>query len=91
MIYNTYRKEYQFYRIYSDTEKGAYTMLKNIIGNDSRKGRFAAIELPKEEANKIRYEIYVSNISEDLIRILPKLTIEQAKNAVRKYSEKEMR
>ena len=53
MIWNDFKKEFQFPRICETTEKGANTCLFNCIGNDARKYRFQIKKVEKEEA--IRY------------------------------------
>ena len=85
LIYNTFKHEYQFPSIFSNTRKGAETMLYNAIGNDAKKHRFEIRELEKDKAFKIREHMINKSIARKLKTFLPSATKEELLNLVIKY------
>lgn len=57
MIWNDFKKEFQFPRICETTEKGACICLFKYIGNDARKDRFQIKKVEKEKAKQIVKEL----------------------------------
>ena len=75
MIWNDFKKEFQFPRICETTEKGANTCLFNCIGNDARKYRFQIKKVEKEEAKKIVKKLKQKYKAERIHAIIPNIDI----------------
>jgi DNA-binding TFAR19-related protein (PDSD5 family) len=75
MIWNDFKKEFQFPRICETTEKGATTCLFNYIGNNARKDRFQIKKVEKEEAKKIVKELKQKYKAERIHAIIPQINI----------------
>lgn len=75
MIWNDFKKEFQFPRICETTEKGATTCLFNYIGNDARKDRFQIKKVEKEETKKIVKELKQKYKAERIHTIIPQINI----------------
>lgn len=57
MIWNDFKKEFQFPRICETTGKGACICLFKYIGNDARKDKFQIKKVEKEKAKQIVKEL----------------------------------
>nr|DAY88951.1 MAG TPA: hypothetical protein [Caudoviricetes sp.] len=75
MIWNDFKKEFQFPRICETSEKGANTCLFNYIGNDARKYRFQIKKVEKEEAKKIVKKLKQKYKAERIHAIIPNIDI----------------
>lgn len=75
MIWNDFKKEFQFPRICKTSEKGANTCLFNYIGNDARKYRFQIKKVEKEEAKKIVKKLKQKYKAERIHAIIPNIDI----------------
>ena len=75
MIWNDFKKEFQFPRICETTEKRANTCLFNYIGNDARKYRFQIKKVEKEEAKKIVKKLKQKYKAERIHAIIPNIDI----------------
>lgn len=84
MIWNDFKKEFQFPRICETTEKGATTCLFNYIGNDARKDRFQIKKVEKEEAKKIVKELKQKYKAERIHAIIPQINIKTILELVKK-------
>lgn len=84
MIWNDFKKEFQFPRICETTEKGATTCLFNYIGNDARKDRFQIKKVETEEAKKIVKELKQKYKAERIHAIIPQINIKTILELVKK-------
>lgn len=75
MIWNDFKKEFQFPRICETTEKEASICLFKYIGNDARKYRFQIKKVEKEEATKIVKKLKQKYKAERIHAIIPNIDI----------------
>ena len=73
MIWNNVHKEYQFPRICETTEKGANTILFQLIGNDARKHRFEIVKVQKDDAKEIVRDLKLKYKTRKVQQLLPKI------------------
>ena len=69
MIWNDFKKEYQFPRICETTVKGANTCLFKAIGNDARKDRFKIVKIEDvlENIKRDNYEVYMVEVNPESV------------------------
>lgn len=88
MIWNDFKKEYQFPRICETTVKGANTCLFNAIGNDARKDRFKIVKIEKEQAKTIVKALKQKYKAERIHRELEYIPFDEILELVKRNEEK---
>lgn len=87
MIWNDFKKEFQFPRICETTEKGASTCLFTCIGNDERKYRFQIKKVEKEEAKRIVKNLKQKYKVERIHTIIPNIDLKIILELVQKNDQ----
>ena len=87
MIWNDFKKEFQFPRICETTEKGATTCLFNYIGNDARKDRFKIKKIEKEEAKRIVKGLKQKYKADRIHTIIPNIDLKIILELVKKNDQ----
>ena len=88
LIWNDFKKEYQFPRICETTVKGANTCLFKAIGNDARKDRFKIVKIEKEQAKTIVKALKQKYKAERIHRELEHIPFDEILDLVKRNEEK---